>query len=118
MLDWIKTNVIEIWDDNYVYSLKACQNFEVVPLIKDYSYLVLKWDSEKFNLDFAVMEFFMSDMSDTMLKCTFYGSGPTGNLRECRHTYWGENGYVFYPHGPTIIAAFKELSKYYDEMTV
>lgn len=51
--------------------------------------------------------------------CIFYGEGPSGNLRECRHTYWGEednHGYIFYLDGRLITAAFRRLSEFFDEM--
>lgn len=44
----------------------------------------------------------------------FHGEGPSGALRECRHTWWGENGYVHYPHFATIEAAFRELRRWFD----
>jgi hypothetical protein len=51
--------------------------------------------------------------------CVFWGDGPSGNLRECRHTFWGEEdngGYIFYPSGLLIAAAFKRLSEFFDDM--
>lgn len=48
----------------------------------------------------------------------FHGSGPGGakgvTLRELRHTYWGEDGYVFYPNGTLIAAAFAALGEWFD----
>jgi hypothetical protein len=92
--------------------------FEIVGLKK--GVLVLNWDSndkeDRLWLKFAVLEFAYSERDDTgiMYTCVFHGEGPSGNLRECRHTYWGEDGYLFYPDGRLIAEAFKELSKYYD----
>lgn len=50
--------------------------------------------------------------------CVFNGEGPSGNLRECRHTFWGQedDGYIFYPDGRLITAAFACLSEFYDNM--
>lgn len=45
------------------------------------------------------------------------GQGPAGGsegLRECRHTYWGDSGYLFYPNKKQIIACLEWLSQYFD----
>lgn len=45
------------------------------------------------------------------------GEGPAHVLRELRHTYWGEpanSGYIHFPHGELITAAFKALEKWFD----
>ncbi len=82
-------------------------------------WLVLNHDGAPW-LKFAVLEFFSSapDRSDEQVTCLFHGEGPSGSLRECRHTWWGENGdgYCFYPNGPLITAALKELSTFFDGM--
>ena len=47
----------------------------------------------------------------------FHGSGPTGVLRELRHTYWGEpdnSGYIFYPSATLITMAFEKLKTWFD----
>lgn len=54
----------------------------------------------------------------------FRGHGPSGCLRELRHTNWGrwgyehpdrgQRGYVFYAPGPVITAAFRELARWFD----
>jgi len=48
------------------------------------------------------------------MSVVFHGSGPSGALRELRHTYWGENGYIFYPHGALIASAFAALKEWFD----
>lgn len=45
------------------------------------------------------------------------GSGPSGILRELRHTFWGEpenSGYIHYPSAELIKAAFKALERWFD----
>jgi hypothetical protein len=82
------------------------------------------FDDKDLWVKFAVLEYiggFIDNDGETLTegKCIFYGEGPSGNLRECRHTYWGEDdsgGYIFYPHGQLIIAAFKRLSEFFDDM--
>lgn len=47
----------------------------------------------------------------------FHGSGPSGALRELRHTCWGEKdngGYIFYPNGKLIADAFAKLERWFD----
>lgn len=114
--------VEHLFHDNYViYPLdKFKESFEVIELKKDNAWLILK--KEDFWFHFACVQFFMSDGDDTnvMVSVIFHGDGPSDVLRECRHTYWGDpsnSGYIFYPDGRIISAAFKELSKYFDEMT-
>ena len=43
-----------------------------------------------------------------------YGEGPSGALRECRHSYIGDDGYVFYLNKKNFIAALDWLSQHYD----
>lgn len=43
----------------------------------------------------------------------FHGEGYAG-LRECRHTWWGEDGYLYYPDPELISAAFVELRQWFD----
>ncbi len=44
----------------------------------------------------------------------FHGDGPSGSLRELRHTTWGESGYIYYPNGLLISDAFKHLARWFD----
>lgn len=70
---------------------------------------------------FAVFEFCMGSatrngvevepMKHTIL---FHGSGPSGSLRECRHIWWGENGYTYYADFALIEAALRELRRWFD----
>lgn len=46
-----------------------------------------------------------------------HGDGPSKVLRELRHTFWGESdnsGYIFYPSGKLISAAFEALERWFD----
>ena len=110
--------------DHFVYSidhLRASVDVEVRDLSG--GWLVLKRDatdspSRGLWLRFAVLEFFQSDVggANPFGACLFFGDGPVGNLRECRHTYWGEDGYVFGPNGKLIVAALRALSEFYDDL--
>jgi hypothetical protein len=57
------------------------------------------------------------DPPDEWYQRVFHGSGPSGSLRELRHTYWGEtdnSGYIFYAPGKLIADAFKQLERWFD----
>lgn len=103
-----------------VYSLdKALSRYEVRRIGE--GYLVLNRDADGLWVKFAVLQFCCSDChgGNVRLTCVFHGEGPSGNLRECRHTWWGDDGdegYLFYPNGPIITKAFKELAEFFDEM--
>lgn len=43
-----------------------------------------------------------------------HGDGPAGELRELRHTYWGDDGYLFYPDVRVIVAAMAALKEWLD----
>lgn len=104
--------------DELVYPLdEAKKKFEVKELIPEEGWIVLDKTDEDW-WKFAVFSFFGSDGNGENLEMSliFHGEGPPTILRECRHTYWGEEGYLFYPNGPVIIAAFHFLSEFYDGM--
>lgn len=105
--------------DMAVYSLDYCRKNFLVSDLTNRGYLVIKHsdDPDSDWMHFAVLSFDSSsgiDGSNTMLTAVFHGDGPSGVLRECRHTYWGEDGYIFYPDGPLIASALTALSRYYD----
>lgn len=117
MIDWLK--IVKNYNGDDAYTLDSAKDFEVVELFQN-GKLILNFDKNKFILNFAVMSFCSSDMDgeNILLSPVFNGSGCLGNLRECRHTWWGdEDGYVYYPDGRLIKDAFDKLSKYFDEMS-
>lgn len=115
-IDWLPHDELDSMNGEPAYAFeKLSAKFEVIRIHSD-GWLVLNWDKEKFWLKFAAMDFFYSDGDNInlYLKPVFYGDGPTGNLREFRHTYWGDDGYMFYANKKTIVGALELLSKYYD----
>lgn len=50
----------------------------------------------------------------TTYTITGYGEGPSGNLREPRHTYLGKEGYLFYVSPKLLNWCFQKLSKWFD----
>lgn len=43
-----------------------------------------------------------------------WGDGPSGNLREPRHTYFGRDGYIFYVDPEILEWGFKHLREWFD----
>ena len=119
-IDWLKSitkeSLMPDLSDSYLLE-ELREKFEVVDLGIN---AVLVLNKKQGNwIRFAVMEFShgTGDGKENYMSVIFHGSGPSEGLRECRHTWWGEgDGYVFYPNGRTISLAFKELSKYFDDM--
>lgn len=120
MVGWLDSEIDGPQEDMRVYSLdKARARYEVREICAD-GWLVLNWDEDRFLLKFAVLHFYSSEMDDSNVRtqCVFHGEGPVGNLRECRHTWWGEDGegYLFYPPGKVITSGLKALSEFYDRL--
>lgn len=122
--EWLHScgEVVSGFNDEFLYSLtKMRASFDVVGLPG--GHIVFNHESKHGNWKyFAVLRFGQSgtDGSNEFDQMVFYGEGPGGakgeSLRECRHTYWGDDGYIFYPDGELIAAAFRVLAKFYDEM--
>lgn len=69
------------------------------------------------HVSFAVFDWESGPASDggpAYYRVVFHGEGPSDSLRELRHTYWGDNGYIFYPNGKLIADAFAKLGRWFD----
>jgi len=105
----------------YYHLVKAKNRYEVRKICNE-AWLILNWDAlhhkERLFLRFAVLQQYSSDISGESIqtKCVFHGEGFSGNLRECRHTWWGENGegYIFFPRAMVIKAALEMLGEFFD----
>lgn len=87
----------------------------VVELKKDGRLAVLATD--ELRVSFVVFRFAAgtSDGSHpTLYERVFDGEGPSGELRELRHTDWGEDGYLFYAPGALIADAFEKLKEWFN----
>ncbi len=120
-IEWLDSEPSPMQADELLYPLdKALAKYRVRELVAGWGWLVLKMpeDPESTWMHFAVLQFVCSDGDDknVLTQVVFHGEGPSGNLRECRHTYWGDEGYIFYPNGKVIMAAFRALAEFYDEM--
>lgn len=78
-------------------------------------------DSDPVHVSFVVFDFHSGpstrdgDVVDgEKMSLVFHGNGPSSSLRELRHTYWGEDGYLFYAQGRLIAAAFIALNEWFD----
>ena len=68
--------------------------------------------SEKYKgwLDFSFLTFNRSDTDWSNIYCDVMMSGNGFlDLQECRHTYWGESGYMFYPDLENITTSLQWL---------
>jgi hypothetical protein len=116
MIEWLTSVSDPLHPGETFYPASSLTGFELVDLPNE-GKLVLSWDKERFILKFTVLQWAMgSENGDAFYSCIFHGTGPTSRLRECRHTWWGDDGYVFYPDGNIIAAAFLELGKHFDQM--
>jgi hypothetical protein len=61
--------------------------------------------------EFIFLTFSFEDDSVIGTEKLFSASGPLASLKECRHTYWGDDGYIFYPNMDYIIASLSYLKK-------
>lgn len=109
-----------------IYDIDALKasTLEVRELIPGESWLVLNDnpydEGVKYSgwLEFALLQFHSSnaDGSSPLGVLVFHGDGPSCNLREPRHTYWGEDGggYLFYPRTSVIESGLSALKEFYD----
>lgn len=116
-MDWLvgHEGLINALDKDYSLDY-AKQNYEVIELVEDQSWLVL--NKTEYWMKYAVLQFAHSnsDRTELMTSIVFHGEGTINGLNECRHTWFGDEGYVFYLPGKTVIRALQELSKYFDDM--
>lgn len=91
-------------------------NFNLEALNEDF--LVLSRKDEHDWLEFCFLEVNSRELpySEDSTLCTvlWHGEGPSGSMRECRHSYIGEDGYVFYVSKKNFTAALEWLERHYD----
>lgn len=115
-----------IKNDNIVHDRhteKELRSFFDVVVVKDNGCFCIKNHKDKDSIwkYFAILSFASSntDGTDAEYDCFWFGEGPSGTLRECRHSYFGNSpseidGYVFYLNRAVMNDAFDFLSEYYD----
>ncbi len=112
-IDWLEHD--SIVQDEPLFDLSYLKEKYEVHSISESGYIIINDQKDDF-VKFAVMSFYMSDLDDSNIKVSlvFHGEGPSGALRELRHTWWGDNGYVFYPNADIICNSLQFLKKYFD----
>lgn len=77
--------------------------------------LIVVYSDDNSWYDFCFMEWQSTDSDGTKYYTKFMEvSGPSDPLRECRHSYIGNKGYVFYLEKDVMLAILNYLEKYYD----
>ena len=107
--------------DDDVFFLEDQKADELIQLAGADAWLAIKKDGDLI-VNFAVFDFFYGPSSPartpddrkTAYVMLLHGSGPSGNLRECRHIWWGEDGYTYYLNFAVVEAALRELRKWFD----
>jgi hypothetical protein len=96
-----------------VYDLAAVRGAaDAVIDLEGSAYLAMR--NEDGWVSFAVFDVWSIGADEVKLGLVFHGSGPSGYLRELRHTYWGDEGYLFDPSPKVIVAAFDRLKEWFD----
>lgn len=74
-------------------------------------------DDARVIVSFVVLEAMVGEGSDghpALYRMVFEGHGVSGSLRELRHTYWGDDGYLHFPPSKLISDAFAKLEEWFD----
>lgn len=115
--DWLNWQSAPTDNGDYVTPIdEVKKRYETAEILPERAWLVLNWDAKRLWLKFAVLEWYSSngDGSNAVAALVFHGEGPSSGLRECRHTYWGESGYIFYPNAAVIMAGLRALEAFFD----
>jgi len=103
--------------DEFMYNIgKLLGVFEIVKKLRDDSFIVAYNESDNW-YDFVFLEWESESDEGVFYKELCRVSGPGGkdsSLRECRHTYFADNGYIFYMKKENIRAMLDFLEEYYD----
>lgn len=78
------------------------------------SFVVVQWVAGP--VDLANLTRSLERQMEALYQPLFHGEGPSGTLRELRHTHWGhaDDGYLHEPNGALIAAAFEALKRWFD----
>lgn len=111
--------IIETSDcDDNVYSLAAIRDRPgvVCKQVTKQCWLLTRLEENGVTLHFVAVEWYTESGGDTHVTALFGGNGPSGNLRELRHTYWGRDGdgYCFYLDVDNAVAALSALKEHFD----
>lgn len=121
MIHLVDMLVIEKDEDDEVYDLDLVKRTAdgVIELVPGAGWLAIR--IEDGCLSFIVVEFHSGPstrdgvvVDGIKVERVFDGYGYHEVLRELRHTHWGESGYIYYPNGKIITAAFEALREWFD----
>lgn len=106
-----------LWNGEGAYSDIQVRQCSEAVLLPGGSLLVYR--IEDMSVNFAMFRFAESDMGgeNTKWSVIFRGGGFSWELREMRHTWWGEpgeEGYVFYLDREAVAAAMVDLGRFFD----
>lgn len=127
-IDFIEEKVKECGEnkDRHQYLLKDLKaNFFSVDIIDEELYIFWNENPDMLNNvdnennwgEFGVATFshgYLGNRDSIKVEFFWHGSGPIAVLRELRHSYIGDNGYIFYIKRSRFESSFEYLSKYYD----
>lgn len=119
MLEQLKQ--VKDYNDMSGYSLSQLQEAADKQIdLSNGCILFLKGEKDYW-LEFAMVEFSSTVGEIEVYLPIFWGGGtsslhgnPKEQLRELRHMYFGDTGYVFYMPGESLIEAMNHLSVYFD----
>jgi hypothetical protein len=86
---------------------------EVVEIVKEQLWVVKSINNEGYD-ELQFMTFRSSSDNELNLDPMFIIHGYSGNLREGRHTYFPDNGYVFYMNSKLMKEALTYCENYFD----
>jgi len=101
-------------DEEIVYEYsKLVQVFDNVEKL-DNSQLIVAYNDSDCWYDFVFLTWSYGSDEGDFYQQFCKASGPSDFLRECRHTNFSNDGYLFYMNRTSIEAMLGFLSKYYD----
>lgn len=112
LLKPFKEKLDDQWDVYRSSGLKSLVGYKIEELDgKDFIVLFKKDDAL---INYAFLECDASNTQEDFYSLLWHGYGFSDNLRELRHSYIGENGYVFYLNKKNFELALNWLSQYFD----
>lgn len=72
--------------------------------------LLVQEDANSISVHWVLLGWIATDTYEIVAS----GDGVAGSLREPRHTWFGDNGYIFYVNPKLLTWAFKQLERWFD----
>lgn len=101
-------------EKEFIYKLEDLkQNFDNVEILSE-EYFIVAYNNSDCWYDFYFFEWNSTSDEGQYFKEYAKVSGPSDNLRECRHTYFQNEGYIFYLEKKKMLLFIEFLERYYD----